>query len=178
MVKKLNELGVEISIERVREIAGTEFIGRPHIARAMLKKGYISDIGEAFTGEYIGRGGKAYVERFKITPCEAIELILKIGGVPVLAHPGFLSTREPLPEEKIYEYIECGLRGIEAIYSRYTEEQKNFYLKLAEEHDLVVTGGSDCHGKNGEGPLLGTVRLDYGYVELLKKERRKIHNDT
>lgn len=166
MVEKLNQLGLGIDLNRVREIAGSKYLGRPHVARAMIEKGYISEKSEAFTTDYIGRGGRAYVERFKISPQEGVKLIKQAGGVAVLAHPGYLSDRTALAEEDIIKYKELGLQGVEVFYSRHREEQVEYYKRISEKLGLLITGGSDCHG--GEEPLLGVVMLPWEYVDALK----------
>ncbi len=166
MVKKLNKLGILISLDNVREIAVGESLGRPHIARAMFEAGYISEIREAFSKDYIGRGGLAYVERFKISPREAIELINGAGGVAVLAHPGYLSDGTSLGEEDIYDYCQAGLQGLEVFYSRHSQEQQCCYKKIAKKFNLLVTGGSDFHG--GNEVLLGSVKISFDNVKALK----------
>jgi 3',5'-nucleoside bisphosphate phosphatase len=171
MVQKLIDLGIAISLDRVKEIAGSDFIGRPHIARALLEKNYIKDIKEAFTVEYIGRGGRAYVERFKLSPAEGIALLLQAGAVPVLAHPGFLSQGPPMLEEEIIPLIKSGLKGIEVYYSRHSEEQREYYRTLAIRHNLLITGGSDSHGYTDAENRLGSIKLDYKYVLKLKKAK-------
>ena len=171
MVVKLQDTGVDIDLERVKEIAGGEFIGRPHIASALLEKGYINELSEAFTREFIGRGGRCYVERFKLTPTEGINILKQAGAIPVLAHPGYLSSGPPLAEEEITPLIESGLKGIEAIYSRHTPEQEDYYRQLAEKYNLLVTGGSDCHGQKEEPNSLGSIKLPYKNVEALLDER-------
>jgi len=168
MVQKLNDLGVDISLDRVREISGSEFIGRPHIAIAMLEKGYIKEQAEAFTTEYIGSGGKAYVERFKLTPLQAIQLIKEAKGISVLAHPGFLRDRSTLNEEHIARYADHGVDGIEVYYSKHTLQQVNYYMNIALKYNLLITGGSDCHSQ--KDLLLGAVRLPYEYVVALKMQ--------
>ncbi len=141
MIDKLKGLGVYIEWERVKEIAGAGSVGRPHLAQAMLEKGYITSIKEAFT-RYIGRNGPAYVEREKMTPAEAVALILRTKGLPVLAHPFTVGS----PEAMIIELKAAGLVGIEAYYDAYTTEEINSLLKLAERYNLIATGGSDYHG--------------------------------
>ncbi|NLB43475.1 MAG: adenylyl-sulfate kinase [Clostridiales bacterium] len=170
MVLKLNDMGVDISIDRVKELAAGDVIGRPHIARAMQEKGLIREIKEAFSSEYIGRGGKAYVERYELTPDAAIKIIIEAGGIPVLAHPGYLSDRTSIFEETIQKYIGYGLQGIEVYYSCHTLSQINYYLDIAIKYDLLITGGSDSHGN--KEPILGSVRLPYKYVRALKKAKR------
>ena len=141
MIAKLRNLGVHINWQRVQEIAGSGSIGRPHIAQAMLEKGYIASIKEAFT-KYISRDGPAYVEREKMTPAEAVELILQAKGLPVLAHPFTIND----PETMVVELKAAGLIGIEAYYNGYTGDEINRLVALAEKHNLIATGGSDYHG--------------------------------
>lgn len=141
MIAKLANLGLTIEWERVREIAGKGSVGRPHIAQALLEKGYISSIKEAFT-KYIGWGGPAYVEREKMSPAEAVELILRAKGLPVLAHP--LTFNDP--ETLIIRLKKSGLVGLEAYYKNYTREEINRLVSLAEKYGLIATGGSDYHG--------------------------------
>jgi bifunctional enzyme CysN/CysC len=169
MVKKLNGIGVDISIDRVKELAGGDVIGRPHIARAMQEKGMIHEIKEAFSSEYIGRSGKAYVERYELTPKAAIRIIQEAGGIAVLAHPGYLSDRSSILEETIQKYIPCGLQGIEVYYSCHTLSQINTYLDIAHKYNLLITGGSDNHG--AQAPMLGCVRLPYNYLKALQKAK-------
>jgi len=175
MLEKLDKLGIVVSVQRVEEIAESSFIGRPHIARALLENGYINEISEAFTEKYIGRGGRAYVERFKLNPAEGIDMLLKTGAIPVLAHPGNLSQGPPMLEQEIGSLVVSGLRGIEVYYSRHTAEQKSYYNRIVRTFDLLVTGGSDCHGYKNSANSLGTVRLPYKYVEALKSEKIKKH---
>jgi len=162
MVAKLNKLGINIDWQRVREIAGGSSIGRPHIAQAMLEKGYITSFKQAFS-EYIGHGRPAYVEREKMTPEEAVELIIKAEGLPVLAHPLTLTD----PEAMTVELKEVGLVGIEAYYNGYTTEEISRLLALAEKYKLIVTGGSDYHGLDPTETAIGDVDLPMEAVEQL-----------
>lgn len=141
MVKKLNALGIKLSWERVCQIARESNIGRPHIARALLEKGYISSFEEAFE-LYLGQGKPAYVERFKITPAEAIELVGRCSGLPVMAHPLTVNNYE----ETIAKLSACGLEGIEVYYKDFDSSQRENLLKIARKLNLVATGGSDYHG--------------------------------
>lgn len=166
MVQKLNSFGVAISLDQVRKISGNEFIGRPHIARAMVEGGYIKEHAEAFTTDYIGSGGRAHVERFKISPEHAIHLIHEAGGVAVLAHPGYLSDRTALGEDDIARYVKYKLDGVEVYYGKHTLEQVDYYGEIALKYNLLMTGGSDYHGE-GDYVLEG-VRLDEKYVEELR----------
>jgi hypothetical protein len=152
MVKKLSTLGVHIRWDRVKEIAGGGAVGRPHVAEAMLEKGYIKNMREAFQ-KYIGREGPAYVEREKMTPVEAVGEILKYGGLPVMAHP--LSSKEP--ETWVAELRMMGLVGIEVYCNGYSTEDMKSLMGLATKYDLLTSGGSDFHGMGAEieAPLGG-----------------------
>lgn len=169
IVEKLNDMGYTISYERVEEIAGEGAMGRPHIAQALLEAGYASDWGEAFD-KYIGKDSPAYIPRMKLTPDEAVQLILKVGGVPVLAHPGLNNIDEMIPE-----LIIAGLKGIEVYHFEHTEEEKEHYRKIAEENNLIITGGSDCHGPGKKSGLrLGEIKLPYELLEDLKKAKAEL----
>ena len=141
IVKSLNYLGLDISIETVLKIAHGAPIGRPHIAEALLKENLIDYYNEAFT-LYIGMNCPAYVPKYRITPRETIGLILDYGGIPVLAHPYAVRRDDIIPE-----LIEYGLMGIEAIHPLHTPEKQHYYKDLAGKYGLLVTGGSDWHGK-------------------------------
>ena len=149
MVAKLAALGLPVEWKRVREIAGDGSIGRPHIAQALLEKGHITTIKEAFD-KYIAWGGPAYVERAKLNPEEAVELILRANGLPVLAHPLFINDTETL----IARLKKSGLIGIEAYYKRYNTEEIIGLLKLANKYDLIATGGSDYHGLDDKAEMM------------------------
>lgn len=163
MVDKLLELGVKISYNLVISMDGG-VIGRPHIALAMVDQGYAKTMQEAFD-KYIGFGKPAYVGRYPLTPLEAIEMIRKVGGVPVLAHPIYAHADDMLPK-----LVEHGLRGIEVYHSRHDVSTSRHYRQLAKKYDLLITGGSDAHGM--EVPV-GCVRVPYSYVEKLKEEVAK-----
>ncbi len=163
MVAKLRNFGLEVEWDRVQEISGGSALGRPHIARAMLEKGYIASIREAFD-RYISRGGPAYVEREKMTPVEAVELILQSNGLPVLAHPLTI----PNPEKMVIEMKRAGLVGIEAYYGAYTAEEVNRLVRIAKRHSLIASGGSDYHGLDDTAEtMLGGVYVPVESVERL-----------
>ncbi len=163
MIARLGELGLPIEWARVKEIAGGSSIGRPHLAQAMLEKGYITSIKDAFD-RYIGWGKPAYVEREKMTPMEAVELILRTGGLPVLAHP--LTIKEPV--SVIVELKTGGLAGIEAYYKDYTREEIDRLVSLAERYGLIATGGSDYHGlDDSTETMIGGVDVPLAAAEQL-----------
>jgi len=139
MVEKLNGLGIPLDFARVRALASGA-VGRPHVARALVEAGAVASADEAFE-KYIGRNGPAYVERLKISPQEAVEVILKAGGIPVLAHPGW-----GVKDEMIPPLADAGLEGLEVYYPDHTPAVVTRYLEIARRHGLLVTGGTDFHG--------------------------------
>ena len=165
MVQKLGELGVKIEWERVQELAGDGAVGRPHIAQAMVEKGYIKAVQEAFV-TYLGRNGSAYVERERLSPEDSLGLIRRYGGVPVLAHPTYIKN----PEEIIERLKEVGLLGMEAYYAKYSNEEIKELVDMAHRYNLLPCGGSDYHafGTPGE-PLPGEMGPPLEVVERLKE---------
>jgi len=165
MVEKLATLGIQIEWERVQEIAGDGSVGRPHIALAMVEKGYCKEPKDAFP-EYLGRNGLAYVERTRMTPEETVELLAGVGGVPVLAHPAYLVDMEPT----IVALKEAGLVGMEVYYAKYNEETVRQLVELAKRYDLIPCGGSDYHGLgNSDEPLPGTMGPPLETVQRLEE---------
>jgi hypothetical protein len=152
MIAKLASLGIHIEWQRVQELAGGGSIGRPHIAQAMLEQGYVVSSKEAFL-KYIGRDGPAYVKRETMTPVQAVRLVVKAGGLPVLAHPASIAHLEEL----ISQLQRVGLVGIEAYYDGYTPKIVEYLTSLARKYRLIASGGSDFHGidRNSETPIGG-----------------------
>jgi hypothetical protein len=141
MVEKLRALGLDVTWEQVQRIAGEASVGRPHVAQALLEKGYITNIAEAFE-RYIGRNGPAYAEREKLTPVEAVQTIVRLGGVACLAHPHDLNDLDDL----LAELKAAGLAGMEVYYKDYDAATVERLLAAAKRFDLVPWGGSDFHG--------------------------------
>jgi len=163
MVSKLKKMGINIKWARIQEIAGSGSVGRPHIAQAMLEKGYINSMREAFS-RYIANDGPAYVERDKMTPSEAVALILRAGGLPVLAHPFTLND----PESVIGGLKTAGLVGIEAYYKDYSAEDTSELVSLSKAYNLIATGGTDYHGRdNNNETMLGGTKVPIESVEQL-----------
>jgi predicted metal-dependent phosphoesterase TrpH len=141
IVRKLRELGVMIEWERVQQIAGDASVGRPHVAQAILEKGYVKNVAEAFD-KWIGRNGPAFVERDKMTPAEAVRCIVERGGLACIAHPADLLVLDTLlPELK-----EAGMAAMEVYYKDYPPEIVERLRQAAEAHGLLPLGGSDYHG--------------------------------
>lgn len=164
ILERLHSFGMDIAWERVLEITGgASSVGRPHIAQAMLEKGYVSSLKEAFD-RWIGRTGPAYVEREKFVPADTVHFICQHGGVPVLAHPRDIRD---LPRW-LRELKEAGLAGMEVYYGDYTPDQVNALLGLAKEHSLIPTGGSDYHAFSTPGEVEpGSVGPPWEVVERL-----------
>jgi predicted metal-dependent phosphoesterase TrpH len=177
IINKLNGLGIPITMARVEEISGGGQVGRPHIARALMESGYVSDLQEAFD-KYLGWRKPAYVSKFRFPPDQALAMIREAKGIPVLAHPFTLNQGSAYAlKNLIIELQGLGLAGLEVYYSEHTREQEALYLKLAQELNLLVTGGSDYHGLNKPEITLGSMpsqdRLTYRLVEALKAWRRR-----
>ncbi len=154
MVEKLQALGAPIAMERVLAFADGGAVGRPHVARALVEAGWVRETAEAFT-RFIGRNGPAYVERLKVAPGEAVQIIRGAGGVAVLAHPGWLGD-----DAVVESLLGDGLEGIEAYHPDHSPEMVERYLGVARRHGLLVTGGTDFHGAD----LATRVPLGSQYV--------------
>lgn len=165
MVEKLNVHGINISWERVREIAQGA-VGRPHVARALMEAGYVQSIGEAFD-TYIGKNGVGFVPRPRLSSVDAVRLIASANGLPVFAHPltlpGLSKLREELPA-----LCAAGMVGLETYYGPYTTEDERELCTLAAAYHLIPTGGSDFHGPGIHPTPLGGRHVPYEAVERLK----------
>ncbi len=170
ILEKLAALGMPITEAELEAAVPGAVPGRPHIARLMVDKGFVSGTQEAFD-LYLKKGAPAYQGRFRLPDKEAIELILGAGGIPVMAHPFSLKMEAEDLEAYLQTLKGYGLRGIEAYYSKHTPEQQALYLSLAEKLGLLVTGGSDFHGASKPdislGKGLGEMEIPFEvYVEL------------
>ncbi|MFM7719322.1 MAG: PHP domain-containing protein [Actinomycetota bacterium] len=160
MVEKLNELGFDVSFDRVLEIAAGGPVVRPHVAQAMVEAGAVQTEKEAFE-RYISDGMPAHVRKHAVGAAEAVRMISAAGGVAVLAHPGLWGRRdEPVPEELIDEMAAAGLAGIEADHVDHGPEQRAHYRSRARALGIAATGGSDCHGTRSNPVRLGASRCE------------------
>jgi len=162
MAARLNAIGISLTAEDVFALANCRSPGRPHVARALVKAGFCSSLDQAFE-RFLKKNRPAWVPKFKMSAAIAIELIHHAGGVAVMAHPGLNRTDDVIPG-----MVEAGLDGIECFHTKHSTHMTEHYLELAEQHGLLVTGGSDCHGLSKGKPLIGTIRVPYEYVERLK----------
>ncbi len=153
-IERLNALGLEVTEEEVNAKAGSDSIGRPHVAQVLVDKGYVQDTREAFD-RYLKEGAPAYVPRTLSDTREVIAWIRDAGGVPVLAHPTWTRCQG----EPLYRLCAClkeaGLLGLEVFYSSHDRRQTSRFLELAKRLDLLVTGGSDFHGATNPGIQVG-----------------------
>jgi len=164
MTAKLNEVGVPLQAEAVFTLANCRAPGRPHVARALVQQGFCASLDEAFD-RFLKKGKPAWVPKFKISGLEAVNLIHHAGGLAVMAHPGLNRTDEIIPE-----MVKAGMDGLECFHTKHSTSMTEHYLQIAETHGLLVTGGSDCHGLSKGRPLIGTVRIPYRLVELMKEK--------
>ena len=172
MVKKLKDEGFKMDAEDVFRLAGKGSVGRLHLAQAMLKTGKVKTFKEIFD-KYIGFLKSCYVSNVRFSPREAMGMITKAGGVPVLAHPNVMGK-----DEYIQELIECGLKGIEVYHTEHSPKVVKHYEELASNYGLLMTGGSDCHGLGKGRVLLGGVRVPYTLVQKLREEAERIRKEN
>lgn len=163
MVAQLGRAGVRIDAAEVLALAGEGTVGRPHVARILVKRGYVATMPEAFD-KYIGDGKPGFVPGSPIEPRGIIQLIRNAGGVPVLAHPMYLRN-----DALVEQFARDGLAGIEAQHSSHPPELVLRYERLAEKLKLLVTGGSDFHGNAKEGLPVGAVKVPYAMVDALRR---------
>ncbi len=172
IVQRLNELGIPITYEEVRALAGTESVGRPHIARLLMEKKFVTSAKEAFD-RYLANGRPAFVDRELPEPAEAVRWIREAGGVPVLAHPTWVRASAEGLRVLVRELKTAGLGGIEVHYSTHTPSQTTEYLDLAKQCELLVTGGSDFHGVTKPDIEVGIGRGQLKVSEKLLDPLRK-----
>ena len=145
IIELLQAAGIAITYEEVRTLAGTDSVGRPHIARVLMEKGVVASAKEAFD-LWLADGRPAYVPRELPTPSDAMQWIREAKGIPVLAHPTWVKPTDGTLTDLVRQLKADGLDGVEVHYSTHTPRQTREYLALAKQLDLLVTGGSDFHG--------------------------------
>ena len=154
IIEKLRKNRVEISMEEILKEVNGEIISRTHIALVLKKRGYVRSTKDAFN-YYIGSTGKAYIPKKILDPFEAVKLIRKSGGIAFLAHPIYIKLHERVKLELFDKLKDAGLNGVEVYYPGFTEEQINYYKKIANKRDLLLSGGSDFHGGNRTSVEIG-----------------------
>jgi predicted metal-dependent phosphoesterase TrpH len=167
IVNKLREQGKMIEWSRVQEIAGDAAVGRPHIAQALVEAGYVKKVADAFD-TLIGRNGTAYVERRKMTPEDAVEFVLKRGGIACWAHPAEMGITIDQVEPILARLKAVGMQAMEVFYKDYSPATIETLHKLAVKYDVLPLGGSDYHGIFGNNERLpGDIPLPDSSVERL-----------
>jgi predicted metal-dependent phosphoesterase TrpH len=152
---KLAGMGMDVPLEEVEAI-GRNMAGRPHFARIMVRKGYVSNYREAFD-RYLDESAPGYVDREEPTLAEGVQRVANGGGISSLAHPIRLRVGRPEQEESLIAHtVGAGLHAIEAYHSDHTRAETERYIALANKYGLKISGGSDFHGDNKPGVRLGT----------------------
>ncbi len=173
VVERLRELGVNVTYEQVLEQAGGQIVGRPHIARVLIDKGYVRSTHEAFE-RYLGQRGAAYVHRDRLSPAQAIELIHRAGGIAVLAHPIQLHLEEPEQlDHAMAKLIDLGLDGLEVRHSDHDGSAIRRYQSMAERRNLLITGGSDYHGSQKQVQIASQGLDRAGFERLCDVVKRR-----
>lgn len=174
MVERLQEEGFSITMEQLTGKFPDSVLTRAHMARFLCETGQIADTRTAFA-QYLGENCCCYIDRPKISPVEAVTLIRNAGGLAVLAHPVLYQLSEESLRQMIAEMKDAGMCGLEAVYSENTADDEIRMRRLAEEYGLLITGGSDFHGKNKPDIRLGTgkgnLQIPYAFLQALKEQR-------
>ncbi len=175
IVNRLQQSGIVISYDEVLAISSDGQTGRPHIGRVMIEKGVVKNLDQAF-GEYLGRQGKAYVSRFVYPAREAITHIQQAGGLAVLAHPAQIDYSLKRLPDLVDELTRDGLDGLEVYYPTHSAKIIRKLRKICDDHDLVMTGGSDYHGDIREGTSLAggkRLRVPFELIEMMKQRLKQ-----
>ena len=172
ILENLNKLGISLTFEEVAEEADGGQIGRPHFARALIKKGTVKSFDEAFR-KFLADGAPAYVRRDSLEPAEGIRLIHDAGGLAVLAHPRSLAVKmEEGFETVLAGLADAGLDGIEVYCSSQGSKESEFYKSMALKYDLFSTGGSDFHGAGKAMAELGILGVHGRMNDSIVEEMR------
>ncbi len=167
IIEKLNHFGLKLDFEEFKEYAGKATLGRLKLAHFLHKKKLVSSPQEAFE-KYIGKKQPGHEKGEYLSASETIQSIRKSGGIAVWAHPGLNETKEYFSR-----MLDWGIQGLEVYYPNHSEEQVANLNYLSQKYGLLVTGGSDCHGKAKERVMIGEVKLPYSYIKLLKEAANK-----
>ncbi len=168
ILEKLSHLGMHIDMDSLRLIAGVDVIGMPHIAEALIAGGFVGDLREAFN-RFLAKGKPAYVDRDRLPVCEAIRLISDAGGLPVMAHPGYIQLEPNELTLFIGRMKNCGLSGIEVYYPSHSAMFTGLLKELAGRFELVLTGGTDYHGRKQDVvPLGGTPDRFHVTIDMVE----------
>ena len=164
IVEKLGAMGIELDAQEILDTSGAGALGRPHIAEALIKGGYARDFNEVFR-KYIGEDCPAYVEKYKMSPADAVSCIHDAGGLAFVAHPGFYLE----DMEGFNELLEEDFNGIEVYHSQHTPETAARLAEIAEDRGLLKSGGSDFHGFAGRDSL-GEPHVPYEFFSRIREQ--------
>jgi predicted metal-dependent phosphoesterase TrpH len=170
ILEKLKALGIDLDADQVIASSPEGALGRPHIAKALLKQGFVKSYQEAFD-RFIADGGPAYVKKFKLDPTDAVDYIHSAGGLAFIAHPGTF-IRSP---GELVELLDLPFDGIEVAHPHHSDGQREKYESIAAEHGLLASGGSDYHGFAGKDTPLGVPEVPYVYFEKIKERLETLH---
>ena len=176
MIEKMKEIGFEITMDELIREAGSDLVGRPHFANLFLNKGYCKSYQEAFD-KYLKKGAPLYMNKKRLAPDKAIELIHKAGGIAVMAHPYQTKLEGEALKGLVEQLVSCGLDGIEVYYSQHTLEQVDDYQKIALKYNLMATAGSDFHGSNKPDIPLGMYLSDTDIAEFISFVQEKARDE-
>ena len=169
IAERLTELGMPLTAAEVFAICQEGSPGRPHVAQAMVNRGYVKSVRQAFD-RWLHAGGPANVPRRRLTPVDAVRVIRRAGGVPVLAHPGLAQRDEMIPE-----LVAAGLAGIETYYPEHSAQQITAYRATCARLNLVATGGSDYHSAHtGRATTLGGAGVPPGVWPALRQKAAEL----
>jgi hypothetical protein len=166
IVQRCRELGAPITWARVREIAGSASIGRPHVASALVEAGVVASVDEAFSSDWLADGGRAYVDKYALDPFRALKLLRESGGVAVFAHPAAGRRGRIVTDDQIAELSRAGLRGIEVDHVDHDAAARERIRRLAADLGLVPTGSSDYHGARKTVHIGENTTAPEAYEEL------------
>ena len=180
MCRNLQEAGIDISFDKLKEAFPGSVITRGHYARYLLEHGYIKSLPEAFE-RYVGDRCRYFVPREKVTPEQAVHLILDAKGLPILAHPTLYHMGKDALQTLVTRLKKAGLVGIEAVYSTYSPREEREMKRLAEKNELLISGGSDFHGKSKPGLEMATgygkLQISADILAALRLKRKELFDE-
>lgn len=171
IIEKLNEFGLNVSMEEVEKISGGGQLGRPHIAAALIKKRYVRTVQEAFD-KYLKKGASAYFERQRLTRGETVDMIHGAGGLVIIAHPGTLGVNGQQLDSLLQELKDVGFDGIEVFYNNHSQVEEDRLMQAADKFGFLISGGTDFHGENKPaikiGVGYGNMAIPYEVLQEMK----------
>jgi predicted metal-dependent phosphoesterase TrpH len=168
IIEKLSRDGILLEFEQIKAVAHNCSLGRPHIAEVLVENGYVKSINEAFI-HYLGYQSPYYEPKKNVHPRDVIKIIRACGGIPVIAHPGIINN-----ERIVYDLIMAGAMGLEVWHPDHTSRNQQHFYEIALKNRLLMTGGSDCHGRRGSYVSIGMTGCGKTEVDLLKERKASL----